>query len=144
LPLTATDCDAGTALLTSELSLLGASSPVGTAGTPSGLPASDPCPSGDAALAALGAALANVPAVQTGAFVFKQPGPTGAPSFVLINPGPIQAPGLFFSYGLDASSTPIGVWVEKQPGPAGLPQLLVLTGSGTPGVAVLKAPGPPG
>jgi hypothetical protein len=141
LPLSATDCAAGTALIDSELSLLG----LGPGGIGSGPPpASDPCPSGDAALAALGAALANVPVAPPGSFGFKNPGPLGTPGgFVLVNPGPTQAPAVGFAYLLDATGTPNGVWVEKNPGPNGF-QLLVLAPSGTPGVSVLRNPGPQG
>jgi hypothetical protein len=144
LPLTADSCQAGIGLFDTELSLLGASvpgpSPVGA--VPS--PAAGPCPDGDVAFAALQAALATVPVQAPGGFVLKDPGPQGAPGgFVLKDPGPNGVPGVSFAYTEDATGAATGLYVEKNPGPPGF-QLFVLAPSGTPGVSVLKNPGPTG
>ena len=141
LPLTAASCDQGTALFNSELGLVGGSAPGPTAGGP-GASAAAPCPSGDAALAALQGALANVP-IAPGASGLIISGPTGAPgAFVFKAPGPAGTPGLIGAYLIDATGTARGLFVFKQPGPSGVPELLLLVPSDTPGVSVLKAPGP--
>lgn len=144
LPLSAASCQAGTALFDTELSLLGASAPGPTPVGVGPVVGASPCPDGYAAFAALQAALANVPVAPPGAFGLVNPGPPQVPGgFVLINAGPVQAPAVFLAYAEDPTGTPNGLYVEKDPGPAG-PKFLVLAPTGTPGVAVLKNPGPQG
>ncbi len=103
LPLTTKSCAAGTALLNQELSLLGSGTPGGLARTHTTTRRSAGCPGGDAALAALNAALANVPS-DPGGTGFTTPGSFGLPAvqrgFVTVNPGPIGAPALTGSFEL--------------------------------------------
>jgi hypothetical protein len=102
LPLTAKSCAAGTALVNQELTMIGGTPPPGgvaaihkAARRPAG------CPSGDVSLAALHAALANVPG-DPGGTGFITPGSFGLPAvqrgFVTVDPGPINAPALTGSF----------------------------------------------
>jgi hypothetical protein len=143
LPLTAVSCQEGTALFDTELSLLGASAPGPSPIGAGPAPGTGPCPGGDAAFAALESALANVPVAPPGSFGLISPGPIQNPGgLVLVSPGPIQAPGILLAYTYDSAGTPRGVLVEKDPGPAQAPGIFVLVPSGTPGVSVLRDPGP--
>ena len=155
LPLTAADCAQGTALFDTELLLLGAALPGPTPGTPgaSGGSASA-CPSGDAALSALQAAMANV-GVAPGSFGLDKGGSVGPRSlpavqnpggYLLVNPGTTPAPALGGIYGDDRTGTPIGeVVVAFLEGDPDQPIVVENLGSSsTPGVSVLRAPGPAG
>jgi hypothetical protein len=95
LPLTAKSCAAGTALLNQERTMLGSGTPGGLAPAHKGPRRAAGCPSGDAALAALHAALANVP-VAPGGSGFITPGSFGPPtvasgSFFTVDPGSVVA-----------------------------------------------------
>jgi large repetitive protein len=92
LPLTAKSCAAGTALLNEELGMLGSGTPgMATVRHSARRSTGPPCPSGDAALAALHAALANVPG-DPGGTGFITPGSFGLPAvqraFFTVDPGP--------------------------------------------------------
>ena len=101
LPLTAKSCATGTALLNQELTMLGSGTPGGLAPAHMATRRTTGCPGGDAALAALQAALANVP-VAPGGTGFLTPGSFGLPAvqrnFVTVNPGAVQAPALTGSF----------------------------------------------
>src|SRR5579863_2936040 len=113
LPLTAADCTQGTALFESELLLLGAALPGPGGGTIGSSAASaSACPSGDAALSALQAAIANVP-VAPGSFGLDLAAPVPLPGvqnpggYLLVNPGASPAPALAAAYGDNSVGTPV-------------------------------------
>src|SRR5581483_5369313 len=136
LPLTAADCQAGTGLFTQELALIGGNPAGGLPGA-----AADPasaCPTGDAAFAALEAALATVPTVAPGpgTFFYRNPGPTGF-NFVTVNPSPVQAPRVSVLYGQASIGREVIVaFLEGDPDTP----ILVGSANGTAGVAMLKVP----
>ncbi len=148
LPITAADCTQGTALFDTELLMLGAALP-GPSSSPGG-PAT-PCPSGDAALSNLEAAIANVP-VAPGSFgidaasrVALLPAVQNPGGFILVYPGTSSAPGVAGVYG-DALIAGFGteVVVAFLEGDPDTPILVSSPSSFAPGVSVLKAPGPSG
>ena len=116
LPLTEASCAVGTALFDQEISLIGGTSPGPIAGGPPPSPA-DPCPSGDAAFAALQAASANVP-VAPGSVAVLSPRPRHevVVAFVDGDPDNPIAIGSIHS----AATTPLGVFVLRNPGPVAL------------------------
>jgi hypothetical protein len=106
LPLTAKSCAVGTALFNQELTMIGGTPPPGgVAPTHKAARRAAGCPSGDAALAALHAALANVPG-DPGGKGFITPGSFGLPAvqrgFLTVDPGPISAPALTGSFQTNA------------------------------------------
>jgi fibronectin-binding autotransporter adhesin len=155
LPLTAADCAQGTALFDTELLLLGGALPGPTPGTIGSSGASGSvCPSGDAALSALQAAMANI-GVAPGSFGLDKGGPVGPRSlpavqnpggYLLVDPGTSPVPALGGIYGDDSTGTPIGeVVVAFLEGDPDQPIVVEnLDSSLTPGVSVLRAPGPVG
>ena len=140
LPLTATDCAQGTALFDTELLTLGASLPGSTA--PAGNTASS-CPSGDASLSALQAAIANI-GVARGSFGLDKGGPValvppvqGAGGYLLVAPGTSQARALGGVYGLTRLGQLVVIAFEE-----GDPDHPIVLGSPTtPGLTILTYPG---
>jgi hypothetical protein len=108
LPLTTKSCASGTALFNQELTMLGGTPPPGgVAAIHKAARRRAGCPSGDTSLAALHAALANVPG-DPGGKGFITPGSFGLPAvqrgFLTVDPGPIQAPSLTGSFEVKAWS----------------------------------------
>jgi hypothetical protein len=102
LPLTTKSCAVGTALFNQELTMIGGTPPAGgVAAIHKVARRAAGCPSGDASLAALHTALANVP-VAPGGTGFITPGIFGLPAvqrgFLAVDPGPLQAPALTGSF----------------------------------------------
>ncbi len=152
LPLTAADCTQGTALVDTELLLLGAPVPgspaVGSVGSSGG--STSACPSGDAALAGLQAAIANVPSAP-GSFGLDLGAPVALPAvqnpggYLLVNPGASSGPRLAGIYGdtLNRASVGAEVIVDFLEGDPDRP-ILTSSPTATPGTSILKAPGPLG
>jgi hypothetical protein len=152
LPLAAANCTQGTALFDTELLLLGAPVPgspaVGSLGL-SGGPTSV-CPGGDAALAGLQAAIANVPSAP-GSFGIDLGAPVALPAvqnpggYILVHPGANSGPDLGGFYGDTLSRASVGaeVVVDFLEGDPDRP-ILTSSPTATPGTSILKAPGPLG
>lgn len=147
LPLTAADCAQGTALFDTQLLMIGAGLP----GPIAGAPASSACPAGGAAMSALQAAIANVPVAPDSSGLDRAnpaelvPAIQGQGGHLVVDLG--TGTGMHGFYGLDASGTLVGqeVLVAFEEGNPDQPlEVLNLEASPTPGVSVLKTPGPGG
>ena len=135
LPLTTKSCAAGTALFNQELTMLGGTPPPGgVAAIHKAARRGAGCPSGDASLAALHAALANVPG-DPGGTGFVTPGSFGLPAvqrgFLTVDPGPILAPALTGSFEVknwsfditNPATGPSHQVIVFHPSPSGLTQV---------------------